>query len=247
MSDELVDVPSPIDLKSITDAETWADSSMVKRPYREEFFRAFVQQLMPLCSMPSNVLELGSGPGFLAQRIHEACPLVEYTALDFSPAMHTLARTRLGPLGARVRFLEADFKGSGWSTRLPRYEAVVTMQAVHELRHKGHASRFYQAVRELLIPGGVFLICDHLCGEEGLRLWRWYSSLGLEPTPGRYGSARWTLPFAYTAATLAHRCRSSRGGVHLIIAAGERRQRCRLAAELSVFAGRNDRSRERSV
>lgn len=169
MNDELVDVPSPIDLKGMTDAEAWADSAMVERPYREEFFRAFVQQLLPLCSMPSNVLELGSGPGFLAQRILEACPLVEYTALDFSPVMHVLARTRLGPLGARVRFMEADFKDLGWSTRLPSYQAVVTMQAVHELRHKRHASRLYQAVRELLIPGGVFLICDHFRGEGGMQ------------------------------------------------------------------------------
>jgi SAM-dependent methyltransferase len=167
VNDEPVDVPSPIDLKSITDAEVWADSAMAKRPYREQFFRAFVQQLGPLCSVPSSVLELGAGPGFLAQRLLEAYPLVEYTALDLSPAMHALARARLGPLRARVRFMEADFKGPGWSAPLPRYQAVVTMQAVHELRHKRHAPRLYQAVRELLIPGGVFLICDHVCGEGG--------------------------------------------------------------------------------
>jgi cyclopropane fatty-acyl-phospholipid synthase-like methyltransferase len=167
--DEHVDVPSPIDLKSMADAEAWAGSAMVQRPYREEFFRAFVEQLRLLCSMPSNVLELGSGPGFLAQRILEAFPLVEYTALDFSPAMHVLAQVRLQPLGTRVRWIEADYKVSGWSERLPRYHAVVTMQAVHELRHKRHASRLYQAVRELLTLGGVFLMCDHFCGEGGMQ------------------------------------------------------------------------------
>ena len=167
MSDELVDVPSPIDLQTIADAEAWAASAIVERPYREEFFRTLVEQLRPLCSMPSDVLELGSGPGFLAQRILEALPLVAYTALDFSPAMHVLAQTRLGPLGARVRWIEADFRVPGWGARLPRYRAVVTLQAVHELRHKRHAPRLYQAVRELLSPGGVFLMCDHFCGEGG--------------------------------------------------------------------------------
>jgi SAM-dependent methyltransferase len=169
VSDELGDVPSPIDFQSIADAEAWAGSAMVKRPYREEFFRAFVEQLRPLCSRPSNVLELGSGPGFLAQPILQAFPLVEYTALDFSPAMHVLARARLEPLGTRVRLMEADFSAPGWSAHLPRYQAVVTLQAVHELRHKQHASRLYQAVRELLIPGGVFLMCDHFCGEGGMQ------------------------------------------------------------------------------
>ena len=169
MNDDLVDVPSPIDLQSTAEAEAWAASAMAKRPYREEFFRAFVEQLGPLCSMRSNVLELGSGPGMLAQRILEAYPLVEYTALDFSPAMHVLARARLEPLGTRVRLIEADLKVAGWSERLPRYHAVVTMQAVHELRHKRHASRLYQAVRELLVPDGVFLMCDHVCGEGGVQ------------------------------------------------------------------------------
>jgi predicted methyltransferase len=64
--------------------------------------------------------------------------------------------------------MEADFKVARWSAGLPRYQAVVTLQAVHELRHKRHAPQLYQAVRELLIPGGVFLMCDHFRGEGGL-------------------------------------------------------------------------------
>src|SRR5215831_13680148 len=39
------------------------------------------------------VLKLGSGPGFLARYILETIPNTEYTMLDFSQAMHDLART----------------------------------------------------------------------------------------------------------------------------------------------------------
>jgi len=59
---------------------------------------------------PPRILDLGSGPGFLAQYILEAIPSAQYTMLDFSQAMHDLARERLGPLMKNVRPVLADFK-----------------------------------------------------------------------------------------------------------------------------------------
>src|SRR5262249_54030107 len=85
------------------------------------------------------VLELGSGPGFLALRILDALPSTDYTMLDFSQAMHELARERLGHRMHNVRPILADFKSADWSMGLGAFDAVVTNQAVHELRHKKHA------------------------------------------------------------------------------------------------------------
>ena len=167
-SDGLADVPSPIDFRNPTDAEQWAATAMAKRPWREAFFRAFVAELECLRPAGGVILELGSGPGFLARRILESLPEVDYTALDFSSAMHALARQHLGSLATRARFVVADFASSGWTVGLSKYHAVVTLQAVHELRHKRHAVGFYQAVRRLLLPGGVLLVCDHVCGEGGM-------------------------------------------------------------------------------
>jgi SAM-dependent methyltransferase len=141
---------------------------MAKRPCRQAFFRAFVAELEGLSSGGAAILELGSGPGDLAGRILESLPLVDYTALDFSAAMHALAKQRLGVLAARGRFLEADFRKPNWTAGLAVYDAVITLQAVHELRHKRHAVALYRAVRPLLLPGGVFLVCDHFCGEGGM-------------------------------------------------------------------------------
>jgi cyclopropane fatty-acyl-phospholipid synthase-like methyltransferase len=91
-----------------------------------------------------------------------------YTAFDFSAPMHALARERLGEsLCRHVQFLEADFKHPGWTEGLGRFDAVVTMQAVHELRHKRHAPGFYRNVQGLLRRGGVLLVCDHIRGEGG--------------------------------------------------------------------------------
>ena len=129
-ADSPMDVPSPVDLRT-TDARDWADSAMGKRPWREEFFQAISQELCLLKSRGLAVLELGSGPGFLALRILETSPILNYVALDFSSSMHLLAKKRLGALADRVQFLDADFK----------------------------ARSLYHVVRSLLPSGGLFLMC----------------------------------------------------------------------------------------
>jgi cyclopropane fatty-acyl-phospholipid synthase-like methyltransferase len=141
---------------------------MERRPWREDFFRKITQELRRLNFRALTVLELGSGPGFLAQRVLESSPAAVYVALDFSLSMHKLAKERLGTLADRVQFLEADFRNSGWNTGLPMFNAVVSVQAVHELRHKQHAPSFYQRVRPLLRSRGVLLMCDHFCGQDGM-------------------------------------------------------------------------------
>ena len=162
------DIPSPIDLRNMPDAQNWANSAMVKRPWRRDFFETILLELSTLATKNQSILELGSGPGFLAARVLTAMPEVTYFALDFSAPMHTLARQRLGSLTSRVRFWDADFKDPKWATTLPTVDAVVTVQAVHELRHKRHAPAFYAQVRSVLRSGGFLLVCDHLCGAGGM-------------------------------------------------------------------------------
>lgn len=149
-------------------AREWAATVTSKRPWREQFFQQFIDELRVVDGAPLRVLELGSGPGFLAQRILEAIPSVAYTMLDFSPAMHELARERLGSHMRHVRPILADFKDESWSDGLGEFDAVVTMQAVHELRHKKHARTLHQTVRSLLSPHGRYLVCDHYAGGEGM-------------------------------------------------------------------------------
>jgi SAM-dependent methyltransferase len=162
------DIPSPIDLCDPAQARDWANTAMVKRSWRKEFFGAILEEIRGRIVADVSVLELGSGPGFFARRLLTATPAVRYTALDFSPAMHTLAREQLGELAGRVQFIERDFKHPGWSAGLPVFDAVVAVQCVHELRHKRHALALYRAVRELLGSKGIFLMCDHYAGGDGM-------------------------------------------------------------------------------
>ena len=160
-----LDVPSPIDLRLMEDARPWAEAALAKRPVRPEIFDAFAREIG---TGRRRVLELGSGPGFLAGHLLRANPGLRYVALDFSAAMHQLAAERLGERAAHVSFVERSFREPSWGEGLGPFDVVVTNQAVHELRHKDYAAALHAQVRPLLAPGGVYLVCDHFLGEGGL-------------------------------------------------------------------------------
>ena len=169
------DVPSPIDLRCMHDALAWEQTAM-QRPYRLDFFNAFADELQKLNREHLRVLELGSGPGFLAKHLIERLPHVQLTLLDFSSAMHELAAKRLGQ-SAKVTYVYASFKDSGWEQNLQTFDAVITNQAVHELRHKAYAVGLHKAAKRIVKPGGVYLICDHYYGEGAMQNEQLYMSL----------------------------------------------------------------------
>jgi predicted methyltransferase len=79
-----------------------------------------------------------------------------------------LAKQRLGQLVSRVEFVEGSFKDPLWSGRLTQFDAVVTHQAVHELRHKRYALDLHKQVKAILRPGASYLVCDHFFGPDGM-------------------------------------------------------------------------------
>jgi len=172
----LTDVPSPIDFRQMSDAQEWERTAM-QRPFREDFFEAFANELDKINKPSIKVLELGSGPGFLAQHILSRLAKVELSLLDFSPAMHELAGRRLTNVIDRVTFVERSFKEPGWEQGLGKLDAVITNQAVHELRHKRYSVALFQQVKSLLIPGGLFLFCDHYYGDDAMKNDQLYMSL----------------------------------------------------------------------
>lgn len=162
-----IDVPGPIDLRDPVDAREWERTAQL-RPGREEISRAFCVELQATNGSAPDVLELGSGPGFLAAFLLEKLPHLRLTLLDFSAAMHDLAQIRLGEASNQVRFLELNFKDKDWSQRLGPFDAIISNQSVHELRHKRYATGLHKQVARVLKKGGLYLVCDHFFGEGGL-------------------------------------------------------------------------------
>ena len=165
------DVPPGVDFLSEKAARKWAREAEEKLPSRMNFFAAFVTALTKFDPEPGNVLELGSGPGFLAEYVLSRCPFIQqYTLLDFSEPMLSMARTRLRLFEDRVSFLQVDFKQQGWADKVSEsYDCIVSIQAVHELRHKRHGVEFYKKCKTLLNRGGLMLICDRLPQDDSDR------------------------------------------------------------------------------
>lgn len=162
------DVPSPINWQSPDDVAEWERTAQ-NRPGRAEMFESFGHELRVLGGTNPTVVELGSGPGFLAAFLLDSLPTLRLTLVDFSAPMHDLARARLGPRAAHVTFLQRSFKDTDWPQGLGLFDAVITNQAVHELRHKRHVPRLHATVRQVLRPGGVYLVTNHFFGTGGLQ------------------------------------------------------------------------------
>jgi SAM-dependent methyltransferase len=163
------DVPYGNDWDSAAEVAAWAEEADRIRPWRARIRDQIARRVAGL-PRGARVLELGSGPGFLAQAVLEACPeLTSYALVDFSEPMLALSRGRLVSFPA-ARFVLASFKSEDWIRRVGGpFDCVLSMQAVHELRHKRHALRLYEQVHQVLAVPGRILICDHTPFDESAK------------------------------------------------------------------------------
>ena len=158
---EQPEIPSKIDFQDPAQAEAWVQRTVEELPCRPQFFNAMIAALNRHFRDAFDVAELGSGPGHLARAIVSYCPVKSYVALDFSAAMHALAREHLGQYAARVTFVGADFRQSDWVKVIGKPQALLTMQSAHEVRHKSRLPRLLSQMHAALPRGGMLLFCDH--------------------------------------------------------------------------------------
>ena len=159
-TDPRIDVPPGVDFLDAEQVRTWVSACEVDKPWRVPMRQRFAN-LVGALQPGARVLELGSGPGYLAESVLDSGPNVaSYTLVDFSEHMLDLSRERLARF-EEPRFVKADFKTADWCQELsPPYVAVLAMQAVHEIRHKRHVRRLYGQIRNLLEPDGLLAVCD---------------------------------------------------------------------------------------
>ena len=163
--------PNPTDFNDLAAAERWAARANDSRPWRDAMMRLIARTLHQRVGADARVFELGSGPGFLAERVLEEGRVQSYTALDASEAMHTLARRRLGAWLPLLRFVTRSFAEPGWTHGLGPFDAVVTLQAVHEVRDRGRIPDVLMWLHELLRPDGLLLYADlHVAADTPGRL-----------------------------------------------------------------------------
>ena len=121
-----------------------------------------LQQELLAASGPGarRILELGSGTGATAQLLLERHPDARLIGIDASPEMLEAARSRL----AAER---ADLRVGRLEESLPEgpFDLVASALAVHHL-DPGQKARLFERVRQVLSPGGRFVLADVVVPED---------------------------------------------------------------------------------
>jgi SAM-dependent methyltransferase len=149
------------DLRTPEDVAEWTASLQTRYPERGAVMQHIVAQLKALPFAELQVVELGPGPGLLAELLLGELPWLTYTGFDSSKLLLAFARTKLAPFGQRARLIQADLNTESWLTQLPdQIQAIISLQALHDLGEEGHINRIYGLAQRLLVPGGLLLNAD---------------------------------------------------------------------------------------
>lgn len=143
-------------------AADWA-ARFAPTPERLALFELMLSTLRNRVAPSGRIVELGIGPGYLADRLLDALPAVRYQGVDFSRPMLDIAARRLRPHADRVDFRQADLLADAW-WREPDgpVDAVVSTWALHDLGAPAHVERVYAGCARALGRGGLLLNGDFI-------------------------------------------------------------------------------------
>ncbi len=162
------DIAQKEDSTNFKKALEWEKRMIEKGHYREHFFKIFAEQINKLFNMPVSILEIGSGPGHLAERLIQTNKVKKYTLFDLSKAMHQIASKRLNKYQSITEYKVGSFLEKQCFDDLGQYDIVVCMQSIHEVRDKTLAVEIYKNIINVIKPHGYFLVCDFVIGDPGM-------------------------------------------------------------------------------
>ena len=138
----------------------------IMHPNRHRMVEVILDVLAAAGPEPGLVLDLGTGTGFLLQRLLGRFPLARAMAVDGAGPMLDLARERLGQNASRVDFHVCDFRNlSTINERVGPVDAVFSSFALHHLSVAEKAALDRTAF-SMLRPGGWFLSADLIVSED---------------------------------------------------------------------------------
>src|SRR5262249_15274239 len=117
-----------------------------------------LERLVREADLPSGglVLDAGCGPGLVAAGLLASG--VRVVGVDLSREMIERARKRCAPFGERATFLQ----GSVFDPSVGRHGPFDGAISRYVLHHVLDPAAFLARQVELLCPGGVLVVCDHL-------------------------------------------------------------------------------------
>ena len=159
-----------------TDSETRQWEARLNRewPQRAKVAAWIVAQISGVSASSHRVVELACGAGYLAEALLRQLPHARYCGFDLSPHLLDYARRRLVDHATRpenaseIEFRCADLVRDDWHEQLEdmgwarQVDAVVSLQALHDLGGLAQQTEVLARARQLLRPGGVLAYGDLL-------------------------------------------------------------------------------------
>lgn len=120
------------------------------------------------------VVELACGAGFLAEILKRQLPGLRYCGLDLSPRLLEFARRRLETVpgeqenGSAMKYYCVNLVNDDWTAQLVdigwegKVDAVVSIQALHDLGELPQQKQVLEQARGLLRDGGLLAYADLL-------------------------------------------------------------------------------------
>ena len=135
-------------------------------PNRHKMVEAMMAVLAASAPAPRLVIVLGTGSGFLLDRLLRRFPDCRAVAINGSHQMMAAAKSRLGSLAERVEFMAGDLRQpEAFGHGIASADAVVSAFALHHLDLQEKA-RLIGHCRTLLKDGGWFLNAELVVAED---------------------------------------------------------------------------------
>ena len=113
---------------------------------------------------PGRVLDLGGGPGILAERMLRRWPAAAVSLMDIDPVLLALARQALG---GELRAIDGDLSSPDWATHAGRdHDLITAVMTLHYLP-PARVRACYAEARRSLAPGGLLVVAD-LMPDDGV-------------------------------------------------------------------------------
>ena len=161
------------DVKNVAAAADYIASLNERWPARAKIMDQILNQVQQLDVAQPRVLELCCGAGILGEHLLGGLSGLLYTGIDQSEPLLDAAKETLAPVSKQVTLLHADLNQDAWHQQFHadghHFDAIVSMQSLHDLGGEPEVSRIYQLSKKLLASGGLFLNAD-LIVEPGAEL-----------------------------------------------------------------------------
>ena len=152
------------------DADAWIDrwNTMQQRYISERPRRLALMASLVATHRPGarRVLDLGCGPGSLAEEVLLRLPSATVVGVDLDPTLLALARARAGRWQGRLQIVTADLRRGDWLDAIGGpFDAAVSATALHWLSGD-QLEDLYLRLAGVLHDGGLFLNSDHVAAAE---------------------------------------------------------------------------------